>query len=51
MASLSHSGKTLTVYFVFELYFFEYENDINGFKGKDVVATLLVQGAEFLKCE
>ena len=51
MASLCDSGKTLTVSFTFELYFFEDKNDINGFKGKDVVATLFVQGAEFFKCE
>ena len=49
--SLSDSGKTLRISFVFEQYFFEDKNEINGFKVKDVVATLFVQGAEFLKWE
>ena len=34
-----------------ELCFFKDKNEINRFKGKDVVTTLLVQGAEFVKCE
>ena len=33
------------------LYFFADKNEINEFKGKDVLATLLIQGAEFLNCE
>ena len=50
MPRLSDSEKTCE-FPVFRTVFLCDSNEINGFKGKDVVATLFVQGAEFLKCE